>query len=663
MMKFRTYLPIIGVLLLAFWLRTAVLTDIPPGLTHDEANHGREALDILDGIYLFYFPLNYGSEPLYSYTVAGSMWALGESLFALRFVNVVFGTAVLAISYAWATAVFNRRAALLTAALLSVSFWPLATSRQSLRAGMLPFFMGLAVWFFWQLYGRRDVGRGKINRRTVWLIVGFGGSVAVTLHIYLASRVAWLVFPLFVLYLLLWHREKGRTLWLPTFFGLLLAGNLIIPMLRYVARHPYVLTRLDMLDRPLQDLASGNLLPILSNMAEALLAFVWPGFGDAFLAYNIPGRPVFEWLTAVFFVVGLAVCLWRWKRPSYAFVLLWFASGIVPSLITGATANTTRNLAALTPIYLIPVLGFLALVGLIPAKVGRRETAVLAALWLLIAGITTGRAYFGRWGSMPEVRGAYQHTLVAEIAYLDQQETTSPVMFSSVYPGAAHDPSIAQVLTAQRPYDSRWMDARYALLIPGAAQAIIPQSTPLHPALTPYLTQVDSVSLRLDDLDAEFGYYLVNEAAVDELVAGGETAVNFDNAITLLHSEWLTPNAAPGAVAGLLTVWRVTDPSRIGPIVPPIFTTDVVMFAQVLRPDGSGVLAQRDALDVPSWSWQPDDILIQIQPIAIPADAAPGSYPAIVGFYDRASGRRRPVLDASGQVVETFAGIRPLSIR
>ena len=66
---------------------------------------------------------------------------------------------------------------------------------------------------------------------------------------------------------------------------------------------------------------------------------------------------------AIFFVVGLAVCLARWRRPAYAFLLLWFIAGILPSLVTGPTANTTRNLAALPAVFLIPAIGFVALAG------------------------------------------------------------------------------------------------------------------------------------------------------------------------------------------------------------------------------------------------------------------------------------------------------------
>jgi 4-amino-4-deoxy-L-arabinose transferase-like glycosyltransferase len=194
------------ILLLAFALRAWQLTGIPPGLTHDEANHGREALGVLDGVYLFYFPLNYGSEPLYSYTVALSMALFGEGLLALRLVNVIFGVAAIALTYLWASRAFDQRTALLSAALTAVSFWPLATSREALRAGMLPFFTALAVWFFWRIVERN--GRSWVN------IVGFGTAVALTLHIYLAARVAWLMFPAFLLYLALLHRPIFQRAWL-----------------------------------------------------------------------------------------------------------------------------------------------------------------------------------------------------------------------------------------------------------------------------------------------------------------------------------------------------------------------------------------------------------------------------------------------------------------
>ncbi len=380
---------------------------MPPGLTHDEANHGREAIGILEGVFRLFFPLNYGSEPLYSYTAALSMALFGRGLLALRLVNVTFGLLTVAITYAWAAPRFGRAVALLGAALLAVGFWPLASSREALRAGMLPFFFTLAVWTFWRIRNYelgirneepqstpspsgRGLGTGAAarpaseaadsavatrhlppaTRHSPLAAVGrrpsavlFGLFTAATLYIYLAARVSWLLFPLFLGYLALWHRATFRRAWRPALAGLLLAGLLSAPLFLYLRAHPEMQTRLDMLDSPLQAIAAGQWRPVLANAADALLAFVWPGRGDQFLAYNIPGRPVFDVVSAVFFVMGLAVCLRRWRQPAYAFLLLWFAIGILPSLVTGPTANTTRNLAALPAVFLLPAIGFVALAG------------------------------------------------------------------------------------------------------------------------------------------------------------------------------------------------------------------------------------------------------------------------------------------------------------
>ena len=304
----RKLLPLLLILLLAAGLRLYRLTEIPPGLTHDEANHGREAIGVLNGDLRYYFPYNYGSEPLYSYTVAGTMALLGENVFALRVVNVIFGVAVIGITYLWAAKAFDRRVALLSALLLTLSFWPLASSREALRAGMLPFFMGMAVWFFWRFFEERS---GQVGKWASLQVVGFVAALLATLHIYLAARVAWLLFPVFLIYLALVNRALLRRGWRQTVVGLAATAVLITPMFIYLRNNPAVQPRVGMLDGSLQALRDGNLLPILQNAANALLAFVWPGHGDQFLAYNIPGRPVFDGVTAVLFAVGLLITLYR----------------------------------------------------------------------------------------------------------------------------------------------------------------------------------------------------------------------------------------------------------------------------------------------------------------------------------------------------------------
>ena len=572
--------------------------------------------------------------------------------------------------------------ALLGAALMAVSFWPLAAGREALRAGMLPFFMALAVVAFWRLLevsgAGEQGGRGAGEKERSPLLprspapllpfppaplLFFAISLALTLHVYLAARVSWLVFPAFLGYLALVHRAAFRRVWRPVVGGLLLAGLLVAPLFLYLRAHPEMQTRLDMLDRPLQGLAAGDLGPLLLNVRDALLAFVWPGFGDQFLAYNIPGRPVFDVVSAVFFVIGLLVCLWRWRRTAHAFLLLWFAAGILPSLITGPTANTTRNAAALPAVYLIVAVGGVAVLDVIkrrgaggqgsrgalsfpPAPPLPRSPALLAIALVLWVAFTSGRDYFVRWGDSAEVRGAYQHTLVTGLGHMTANyPTADPVLFSTVYPGPAHDSSIALVLAADYPAvaeTARWVDARRALVIPPQRMlAYIPYSTPPHPAFIPVLEAIETVDLRPDDLDPRFTLYWIDGATAAAALTGDPLPqpVDFNGAIELTAARWLQEGVRPGDTAELLTVWRVLDPARAGPVVPPSFTTDAVLFAHVL--DGAGgILAQHDGLDAPSWAWRAGDVVLQVQPVVVPASAAPGDYAAVVGVYDRTSGAR-----------------------
>lgn len=683
-------LPFILLFWLAFALRAWQLTAVPPGLTHDEANHGREAIGVLDGELFYFFPLNYGSEPLYSYTVAATMAAVGENLFALRLVNVVFGVFTVALTYAWAVRLLDRRVALLAAVLLAVSFWPLASSREALRAGMLPFFMLAAVWFFWRIIDRRpttaDSRQRMSNQRRPAVsgqrsAVAFALSIATTFHIYLAARVTWLLFPLFLLYLALWHRERFRRSWRPILAGLLLAGLLAVPLVLYLRAHPEMQPRLSMLDRPLEQLRAGEWRPLLENAGEAILAFFWPGYGDQFLAYNIPGRPVLDGVTAVFFLFGLLACLWRWRQPIYAFLLLWWGVGIVPSLVTGPTANTTRNLAALPVVYLIAAVGFMAVSSVVArfAKPGLRVSKprhnwqpiwlVLAAMWLVWVSGVSARDYFVRWGQSAEVRGAYQHTLVEALAYLEARDFSDvPFVFSSVYPGPAHDSSIAAVLAAESDYiqGARWVDARYGLVIPegGSGYVLVPASTPLHPALLALLQPVDSVTLRPDDLDPGFTVYRLLPDAAEALLNGpGQLpqTTDFGAAVRLRYAEWLTPDVRPGGTAELLTAWGVLDPMQVGPLVPPAFATDAVLFTHVL--DGNGeILTQRDSLDAPSWAWWPGDVVVQIHQLLVPENTAPGEYQAAVGIYDRMSEVRLAITNPLDIVGETTAVVPSLTI-
>ncbi|HMT21199.1 MAG TPA: hypothetical protein PKE20_08150, partial [Promineifilum sp.] len=128
-----------------------------------------------------------------------------------------------------------------------------------------------------------------------------------------------------------------------------------------------------------------------------------------------------------------------------------------------------------------------------------------------------------------------------------------PIFFSTVYPGPAHDSSIALVTAAGRPpigETARWADARYALVLPPERTlAVIPYSTPPHPAFIPLLEAIETIDLRPDDLDPRFTlYWLDGLTAAAALSAGGtpEQAGGLHGGVRVLGARRLRGGTRPG---------------------------------------------------------------------------------------------------------------------
>ena len=116
----REWIPILGIVTLAAALRTFALGQIPPGLYHDEAFNGLDALRVLEGQWPIYFAANHGREPLFIYLIAVTVGLLGRTPGALRLAAAVCGTLTIPATYLVARDWFNRRLGLLSAAILAI---------------------------------------------------------------------------------------------------------------------------------------------------------------------------------------------------------------------------------------------------------------------------------------------------------------------------------------------------------------------------------------------------------------------------------------------------------------------------------------------------------------------------------------------------------------
>lgn len=672
----KSHLPAFGLLLIAFALRVYLLDRLPPGLTHDEANHGHEALELLSGVYRYYFPLGYGREPLYAYLLASWMRLIGVSIFSLRLLIPMGMIICYAVVYRWVYTAFCRHTALITLAILAVAWWPLVASRQALRSGLLPLItIGLvgATYTIWQK-ASADQSFAKFWRSVRWPMISIAILIGLMLHTYIAARVLWVFIPAFGIYIFLLSKLDRHTpldsqnvvrFWLASFPAIIGGLLLSAPLFIYLRSNPGLETRLDMLDGPLQALRTGDIVPILKNVWGTILGLIWPGQGDKFLAYNIPGKQTLAPLTALFFVIGVGNTVFNWRKPKYILLLLWLGVGLAPSLITGPTAATTRSIGALIPIYVLAALGIQALNNYFVYFAEKKNLSlslslpiVLTAIWVGSAALFSLPAYFSEWGQQPDVRAAYQATMIDALESAPLKQTTSGQMVSSVLPGHAHDPTIAEMIVpAQQLADLYWADGRFALIVPAEVdqlQIIAPASADLHPVFKAFMIEQSVTNMRPDDLDPFWTHY---QLSVPES-ANHEALANLGDAIELNSARWLAETVPSNGVAELLTTWTVLDPKNLGNTIPYVGHPDTNIFVHILQPDGT-ILSQADQLNAPSWQWQEGDRIYQVHKIYIPADTKEADYDSVTGVYDRLTGNRLAVSGSD----ETTIQLPPLQIR
>jgi hypothetical protein len=658
-------LALVAILVVAGWFRFYQLSDLPPGLTHDEANNAHAAAGVLAGVRPLYFPTGYGHEPLYTYLVALLSAPSGVSDLTLRLTTALCGIGVIIGSYLLARCAFDPGVALVTAAGLALSFWPVFSHRQGVRSVTLSLLFVFAVFFLWR-------GLSEEGRLRHWALVGFlaGG----TFYTYMASRVMWPAFVLFAAYLALFHRATWRRVRQGMFIMLIVAVFVAAPLAVYLVTHPTQEVRVEQLIEPLTQVRQGNLGPVIGNMISALKVFSIAG--DTHWRYNVPGRPIFDPLTSVFLYLGLAFALWGWRQPINAFLLLWLFTGLFSSLITGAMNSTPRMMGAQPAVFLVLALGVVKTARWLWARGRPARWGVLAGMVALVVGNAwlTYRDYFVVWASQPDAREVY-HVNLREIArYLDKQPNGGPVAISTEYPLTFHDPLVLEASLRRQDLAPRWFDGRGALVIPAGgveARYVFPEAASLHPALYGALfDQSEPIArrqLRPDDINNAFSVYRLSlfkrlAARLDsvkdnsvlwspeiEFKAGDPDRlrkplawpVDLGHRVAFLGYELDGAQLAPGETLQLLTYWRVLA----------LPDEPAAVFVHLLDAH-SRVRGGQDRLDAPVAHWQPDDVVVQVHTVILDAGAAPGTYQLEVGSYDTDDSSRWPVFDGDVAIAD-----------
>jgi 4-amino-4-deoxy-L-arabinose transferase-like glycosyltransferase len=370
-----------AVALLGLALRVHDIAAAPPGLFYDEAANAIDALDLISGAPpRIFFPGNQGREPLHIYSIALASAALGPGWLAVRLPSILVGTATLLAAYLLGREVGGPRVGLASALLLSVSYWHISLSRMGFRAVWVPLVIAaaLALTLRAQRTGRR------------WPAVLAGAAMGLGYYTYIAAR----IIPLTVVLgaaagwrCRSWRRSLG-----PLALALAVAALVALPIGAYFWRHPELFWGR-------VETASGGPLGAGERIVNALGLFVW--HGDDLARHNLPGRPLFDPLAGGLFLLGLAICLRRWREPGYAALPTACAVMLLPQALAWGEPHFLRAAGVLPAAQVTAAVGLDAVLARLAGGLRRPALAALAIFW---AGLVA-RDYFVTWAPREAGRG------------------------------------------------------------------------------------------------------------------------------------------------------------------------------------------------------------------------------------------------------------------
>lgn len=627
-------LSLICLVWVAFAVRIWQLGDVPPGWRDDELiNVLVISQKVLDGQFALYFSDASGHEALYHTLHAGILATVGLNAFGFRFLSALFGTLAIPLTYQMGRFLFNRGIGWLAAAGLSLSFWSLVYSRFGERHIAQTVLVLLLFYWFWR--GLRSTTQRSTLHFTLWA----GFFMGLGFYNYFASRGVPLILLAFIGYIWLAHRQLFWTKWHSWAGMFALAFLLAVPLVITLSQQPEVEGRVSELAIPLVEARAGNFAPLGDYTLTTLSMF--HATGDPEWLYNIPNRPVFGTVGAIFFWLGVVLALFytlqrgdEWNLPAL-FLLIWWSAGIAPAFISVPPASLGHTILAQPATYLLGAWGIVWV-----SQRFRHSTLpfyVLALLWLGAIGGRDLPDYFMNWSQRGNVRFLY-HADTRDVAhYLSDHPSLTDFAITGLLAGPWN--KLALEVDWQNmgdfPIHPRWVNPERAIVLALAGKSAI--SFRGYPVAETVYAEWYAPPV------AQVGSYQLSQVLP---YSGGEPLACWQNGLCLLEAVYDLPTER------LHLTWQLAQPLDLPPIPlvsnpPPVGVyagARLWVFGQLVDSAGT-FLTGDDGLWVDPQTLHTGDIFRQYHQLTPPANSQPANIH--IGLYDPYTGQRILLTDSA----------------
>ncbi len=438
----------IGVL--AVFLRTYRLSEIPAGIYVDETNGALGSLYILEGRGDSPFATGWYESPNgFAYYMALLFKLFGANHGSLKAVSIIPAVLTVLAVYPLGRQLFGPPTAIAAMLFMAVSRWHLTMSRWGwAEVAPLPF----------QVMATFLLVRGLRERRALDFAAG-GLLAGLMVYTYLSSRLALITLAVFGMYWLLADPSgpirSCRRHWQGFVLYLLSALLAVAPIAVTYMTNPFsFFNRVSEISIFNQVRAEHSWAPLVENIERHLKFFHQSG--DRSGKHNLPGEPETDPVTGVLFVIGLGYGLVRFGDRRRGLLWLW----MVFAMVAGMLSVLHESPQAFRTLNAVPAIALLAgdvavrlargIIWLRPATPAEEVASVwrtVLASTVLVGTLCASAAwettvYFGRQADSAGVQGSFnppenwvaQQVIAAlernEVAYLSPRfYDFSPVRF------------------------------------------------------------------------------------------------------------------------------------------------------------------------------------------------------------------------------------------
>jgi hypothetical protein len=638
-------------------LRLWQLASLPPGLQASEIIDIRIADEISQGrIEVFYDLGAEGREGLYHTVLAAVTAVIGDGMIGYHVLSVWAGMLTLAVVYALVTRLYGPLPGAAAIGLLALGMFPILLSRIIAREVFVPLLVAGALLAIARAFPVYQQDR-RTRPPTTIPFAALGLVLGLAFYTHPAAFALALFAVAFIVYMLLSRQPMGSRIINYTSFAVVLMIIIATPYLISTLRRP----DLGGAERLLQAYAQ-SARPFLETLSAGITGiFV---MGDANPLYNLPGRPLLDFISAFLLLVGIITAVRYWRLPRFALPIIAFVA-LTPSVLLAPNSPYFPSYSALLPLLaLFFSLGVKTVYSGLARGVQRIGMIMLVALALFNLG-WTARDLFGTWANLAEVRQAYNGDINALALYVDRTSDEIPTVLCAptlnpyqIVPAANDRTQLLLEMMHRTDEHLRLVDCSSGLVLASGGeqqQIIIPDTSIVNNMPSSLRTWLDygtvadvagtapgsiillDVSSELADRLGVFGSTLpvTYDPGAANIAGAALLPVSLGGNITFLGYE---PQSAqsfrPGSLVSVVTYWRIDG------VVPP----DILFFTHILA-DPASVDAQRDVISVRPDHLQPRDIVVQVTYIELPVTLRPGRYSISVGAYQNQDEQRMVVLD------------------